>query len=234
MLQAVAVRKVAKLAVATGGNCSNTILSNSPIKLNILLLCLAFWGLYGCSYRFTNKAMRPPNGIKKIAIEAIYDTSWEVLPHEILWEALGRAFAKNGHLLLTSSKDADGLLRAQIVKASINPTGEVNENKDETRRDPKVTRDNKPSYRLFNNLMRSGRYTEKENITLWVKVELWDLKTKKMIFTKKYQGVGSFKSHYANVFNINTHYLLFEEALKNRFKTISKDISNRIVIDILL
>ena len=52
---------------------------------SFLLLSLCVISIAGCAYRFTNKHIVTPEGIKTIAVEAIYDTGREVIRHELLW-----------------------------------------------------------------------------------------------------------------------------------------------------
>src|SRR3989338_6044213 len=77
-----------------------------------LLLCFGSWH---CTYRFSNLYLQPPKGIHTLYIESIFDSSREVVPHEILWEKIQKAFALNGKLVLTPKVEADAYLRAHIT-----------------------------------------------------------------------------------------------------------------------
>lgn len=208
-------------------------MNHQPRSLSLCLLTLMGFTIGGCVYRFTNVVMKPPEGIRSIAIEAIYDTSQEVLPHELLWEALHRAFAENGHLRLTSRDKADALLRAHLTTASIGPTGAPDEGNNQ--KDPEVTPWKKPDPTSFKNLSRAGKWATLEQIVFQVDIEITDLDSRKTIFKSTYSTSGTVKSHRSiDVGQINTHFLLFEEGINSRFKELATSISKKVVSDVML
>ena len=174
--------------------------------------------------------------MRSIAIEAVYDTSREVLPHEIFWEALQTAFAKNGRLLVTDAKRADGLVRAHITAGYIQPAGTPERETGD--KDPKITRSEKPRPEEFRNLTRSGSWTTTESLGFTVTIELWDLRTRKMISQKHYTGAGSYKSVLAETGSSGVQksmqYLIYEESLQTQFKKISQQIADKAVSDVFL
>src|SRR5690606_35219325 len=118
-------------------------------------LLLPIWLLLGgCAYRFTNTAMKAPMGIQTIAVEAIYDTSREIFPHEELWSALQREIARNGRLMLTSQEEADALMVVTITNARVSPQGSPS--KEALSKDPLITDTDKGNPSQFRNLRRAG------------------------------------------------------------------------------
>lgn len=198
-------------------------------NIGVLLLAL----LPACAYRFTNTAIQPPAGIRSVAVEAIYDTSRTVLPHEILWESLQRSLAENGRLRLTSQDKADALLRAHITAASVNPTGgaENDEMGDKDPVLPKNPADIKPEE--YRKITSAGTWTTKESVGYTVVVELWDLRNRKMLFQRTYSGQDIFQSVLGEEqAQLSMQYLLYEESLTTKFRQIAKTISDRAVADI--
>lgn len=191
--------------------------------------------LQSCAYRFTNQAMTPPQGMKKIAVEAIYDTSQTVLPHEILWKEIQDAIARNGHIILTSQEEADGILRIHLKTAEIASSG-YPESDSQEYDEPKVTETIKPPPTEYRPITKASSWTTKESITFAIDVELWNLHTKKIIKKGSYSASDTFTSLFSKTtqYQIQTHFLLYEEALKTAFKAQSKTISEKIVTDLLI
>jgi len=191
----------------------------------------------GCAYRFTNNYVKPPDGIRTVAIEAVYDTSREVVPHEELWGALQQAFARDGHLRVVPQKDADALVRARLKSASSYPIGDALGRKE----------DKEPSFpsgipqRLedveskLRDLAVAGRYTEKESLAISVYVEVYDLRNQSVLMSKTYDGSAEFQSHRPR-FRVpeENAYLTFSEVFEYKFRGISLDIAQAVVNDFLI
>ncbi len=198
-----------------------------------MVLIAAMLAISGCAYRFTNKAMQPPEGIRSIAVEAVYDTSREVIPHQLLWDALQKAIAQNGKLRLTSQADADALLRAHITKAKVVPTGTPAQ-RDNRAKDPEIPDVDEPTeYRDYSDISKAGRYTTVEALQYTVTVEVWNLHTQKLIKSKAYNASTQFKSIRGTNTDPKAGYLVYDEALQARFQEISKNIAEKAVFDVL-
>lgn len=202
---------------------------------SLLCLCVCILSLLSnsCAYRFTNVVMSAPVGIQSIAIEGVYNTSREVIPHEILWNALSEQFAKNGRLQVTSKENADAILRVRLSDASVKPSGSPSS--ESIYKDPVVTTTDKRTPFEFKNLRRAGNWTTEERLSFALTVEVYNLHTKKLIFSRSYSTSGAFRSIRAStVATSNSGYLLYEEALEARMKSLSTGIASNIVTDILL
>jgi hypothetical protein len=190
--------------------------------------------LSGCVYRFTNQHIVLPPGIRTIAIEAVYDTSREVLPHDLLWEALQEAFAADGHLRVVSQGRADALVRAHITRASDGPTGSA-ESKGSLKDSKGIAIDQlQPSdFRL---LPEAGEFTTKQELSISVEVEVIDLRSRESLFNKSYQSLRTFRSFRSetSVAQRKSHFLFFEEARAAKFSEMSKDIAKAVVRDFLV
>ena len=196
-----------------------------------------------CAYRFTNQHVSPPPGVRTIAVEAIYDTSREVLPHEMLWESLQTAFASDGHLRLTSQGGADALVRAHIKSASVIPAGgnianDLNVSDQTTKiKDPKPfsLTSPPPLPNQFRRLTQAGEYQDKATISTVVEVEVWNLNTRALLFKKTYPTSGTFQALHASASTTaNNNHLRFDEAGRASFKTISDGVASDVVHGLML
>ena len=200
-------------------------------KTSALLAVLTVAG--GCVYRFTNVVMKPPAGVYSVAIEAIYDTSREVIPHEYLWVELQRAFAASGKVRVTSQKNADALVRAHITSASIESSGSTEKGGGGLGRDTQLKRGEDPPFPShFRNLNVSGRFAENVAMSFSVTVEIWDLNKRKLIKSGSYSGGAATLSHRGT--SQQAQFIVLEEALQNNFKVAARGIADRVVNDFLL
>jgi len=198
-----------------------------------LSVAFIFSLLSGCTYRFTNLALQAPANVNSIAVEAIYDTSREAVPHELLWKALQTELIKAGRVNLSSIDQADAILRVHLKKAAINPQGTpIQESID---RDPDYENRSELSPDAYKNLNIAGSYTTSENLSWQIEVEIYHRFEKRVIFNKNYSISGSFRSFQAsNISQTQTGFLMYEEGLEARFEQQAKQIANRIVTDFLL
>lgn len=214
----------------------NRIFGQLNIKLSLPLFALAHmgWAVSACAYRFTNAHIGRVAGMQSIAIEAIYDTSREVLPHEVLWEAFQRAFASNGHLRVVSRRDADLLMRAHVTQAAVTPSG-IAETKPE--RDPAVFEGGRPPYpgedRDYKRLTVAREYATKENVNVALQVEIWQLSTGRLVMQNSYGGSGSFDSVRRGP-PLAYSYIRHDEALTHQIDIIANRIASSVVTDFLL
>ena len=208
----------------------STSVTNVVKKTTLLFLfCLGGWR---CTYRFSNLYLQPPKGIHTLYVESIFDSSREPTPHEILWEKIQKVFAVNGKLVLTSKEEADAYLRAHITKAVVKQLDlEGNVSKDVTL--PLV--DSTGRYQpisAYENLLAATRYSKKENLSLTVMVEVWDLRSKQKIWTQTYAATD-----YHKIFGVYTAkesaYLYAEEGFEYLYSILSESIANNILRDFL-
>lgn len=195
--------------------------------------CLLILLLQGCVYRFSNTAMRPPVGVRTIAVEAVYDVSREVIPHELLWSAVQRELARSGRLMVTNQDEADAIMLITLNKASVNPTGTPS--REPISRDPAVTETQKPAPQEFRNLKRAGNRTTDEAVNMAINVEVHDLKTRAVLFNRSYSAGTTFKSLRSETITpVSSAFLNYEEALQAKVKELSEQLASRIVADFLM
>lgn len=188
----------------------------------------------GCVYRFSNLHVSPPQGIRTVAVEAVYDTSREILPHELFWEELQRAIAAEGHLRLASSSQADALLRARIKSARFSPTGTVV-------RPQKMIKDPSPmqpgeepvNYRDFRTLTEAAELMPSTSVVVEVELQLWHLANREMLFERTYVQSESFLSVRPSTSPRNNH-LRDHEAFRADFARMSRNIAERFISDLLM
>ena len=186
-----------------------------------------------CSYRFTNLHSRAPKGVQNIAIEAVYDTSREVLPHDRLWESLQRAFAANGKLKVTSSDHSDAIVRAQITRASVTPYGDSTEF-DKIEKDPKAFDSNQPpSIDSYKKLHIARSIKGKELLAMAVTVEIWNLNTKTLLFKRSYPVSKTYRA-VSGTTTAENAFLRSEEDLASAFHGQSDSIAAKVVQDFLV
>ncbi|MCX6130969.1 MAG: hypothetical protein NTX25_18165 [Proteobacteria bacterium] len=205
----------------------------SRLKIGEICLVLLLFMLSSCVYRFTNTALRLPIGVRSIAVEAVYDTSREVVPHELIWSAVQKELARNGRLFVTSQNEADALMILTLNHASVRPSGTPS--REPVSRDPVITDSEKGRPEDFRNLRRAGSWTTDESVNLTLSAEVIDLKTKTVLFRREYSGATSFKSlRSVSVTSSNSAYLNYEEALQSKVKVLSEQLASRIVSDFLM
>jgi hypothetical protein len=207
-----------------------TSVTNVVKKTTLLLLgCFGGWN---CTYRFSNLYLQPPKGIQTLYVESIFDSSREVTPHEILWEKIQKAFALNGKLILTSKEEADAYLRAHITSAVVNQfdlEGSVSKEiaiplTDSTGRYQPLS--------AYENLLAATRFSKKENLSLSVMVEIWDLRTKEKLWSQTYASTD-FHKIYGVYTAKESAYLYAEEGFEFLFATLSERIADSILRDFL-
>ncbi len=199
-------------------------------------------GLTGCAYRFTNTQKRTPRGVKSVAVEAVYDTSREVLPHEALWLSLQQAIVSDGHLILVPVNEADALLRVHLKSARVDPTGSDLQN-DLSAKNTKKEKDPKafsygapPLPNEFRNLTQTGQYRDKATISATVTVEMIHLVTHKTLLQKTYPLSTTFQAVHAasGITTKENDYLRFDEAERASFKSASDGLARQVLSDILI
>ena len=186
-----------------------------------------------CAYRFTNTAMRSPLGIQTLAVEAVWDNSREVIPHELLWSAVQREIVRNGRVTLTNQDEADALMVVSITKAKVTPIGTPSQ--ETLSKDPSVLDTNKGTPESYRNLRRAGSWTTAEGIMFTVHVNVYDLKSRALLFNRDYSSSIAFKSmRPVTITPTESAFLNYEEALQAQFKAASNSMANSIVNDFLM
>tara|TARA_B100001094_G_C18155331_1_gene786090 strand:+ start:488 stop:1018 length:531 start_codon:yes stop_codon:yes gene_type:complete len=176
--------------------------------------------------------MTTPKGIKSIAFQGVYSTARKVLPIEILWAELQRSFARKGKITIKDTKDADILVRAQLINADSEPQ---NIERTSPEKDPKDTNLSTASTEKFRNILRAGSFAKNQSLYLEVRVEIWNLKTQKKIFENTYTEYSQFESTTGEeTADARTHFLLYNESKKRAFKSLAKSIAEKAASDFLL
>jgi len=132
---------------------------------------------------------------------------------------------------VTGRQHADALLVAHITTANVSPSGTVATER--RTRDPEVTDPAGVDPREFRRLPRAGEHTREESLSFQVRIEVVDLRTRRVLLNRNYSGSRRFRSERAGL-DIKGFYLIYEEALENRFREISESIANRVVEDLLI
>ncbi len=199
-------------------------------------MLLAFLMLSACSYRFTNEHVVRPEGIQSIAVEAVFDTSREVLPHEEFWGALQAAFAANGHLQVLPQGDADALVRAHIRQADIRHIGSTRPNGPVD--DPKIFDGEPAAPKSFKPLTQAGEVRDEGMVSASVQVEVWNLRTRSLVMQRTYALKSKFRTVHAlrsgGATTAANDYLRYEESADAKFAGLADDLSRRVVQDLLI
>lgn len=188
-----------------------------------------------CAYRLTNLHVQSPNHVQTIAIESIYDTTSEVLPHEQLWNELQRSFAANGHLKVTSVDKADALLRAHVRLATIEKSGELRENvRGELKKDIDLYQDRGPPIPpgTLRNLSVANTYYMKDRLGFFVDVEVIDLRTRQILLQRTY--TRSFEAWAVSETLNEISFVRHEESAQLGFAKASRSIAEVVVTDLLV
>jgi len=201
-----------------------------------MLLAAAFFGMMvsGCAYRFSNLHMKAPPGARTIAVESIYDTGKLAIPHEILWEQLQKQFAINGRLKLAPANQADLYLRAHIFRSVLTPT-QIEKNSLSEPDDFLMDKDGVlqphplsayPDYNV------ASSYAKSETLNLNVRVEIWNLHTRKSLFTKDY-GVSTTWQVFDSSLPPEYLFLKSEETFESSFSSMAEGLAKTIVVEFL-
>ena len=183
-----------------------------------------------CVYRFSNSSLLPPEGIHTIAVEAVYDTSRDVIPHELIWSAVQREIARTGRLILTSHEEADALMTLWVTQSNISPSGTPNQ--EAKSKDPVAVDGVKPNPREYRELRTAGSWTIDEQVGFTLEVEVHDLKSRNILFKKSYTQAAGFKSLRAeDITPVASGFLHYEEAMQAKVKKMSDQMAQTMVTD---
>lgn len=203
---------------------------NAVVTLGVLL------SLSACTYRLTNLHTSTPNGIRSVFIEAIYDTGAEVIPHEQLWDELQRAIASNGQLVMLPAKDADAVLRAQVVTTQFGKSGErrVAQTNRKSREPNYFSGQSPPPVPgQVRNLSVADDYYIKTRWQTNVRVELWDLRKQVLLLQREYPMSGEVLANRGDV-SAQLHHLRHEESYSASFTNAARAVAEKVVTDILV
>ena len=207
--------------------------TRTKLLASIALACVIL-PVSGCVYRFSNLHVSTPQGIRTVAVEGVYDTSREILPHELLWEELQRAIASEGHLRVVPASRADALLRARIKSARFSPTGTVVRPQPMLQDPPAMQPGDAPyNYKDFRTLTEAAELMPSTGIAIEVELQLWHLNTRELLFEKTYVQSESFLAIRPSTSPRNNH-LRENEAFRADFSRISRSIADRFISDLLM
>ena len=186
-----------------------------------------------CAYRFSNLYKKAPSGIQSVAIEAIYDSSKNIFPHEILWNSLQRQVITSGKLDLSSVQRADALLRVHLVdtqKTQFNAEYFVE------RQDPKTFHSSTTGlpYRPkdYVDQKTASHFAKWERASYMIIVEVWDLRTQEQLNKKAYPVAFDRKTFYGSTPSQHRYpYIL--EGFETAFTTSTQQLAERIIGDFL-
>lgn len=204
-------------------------------KLLIIKVLFVLSVLPGCAYRFTNLRFSPPQGVKKIAVEAIYDVSREVLPHDILWVELQREIAKTGKVVVGSAQNSEAIMRVKLAAAGLRPVDSVpiqSATRYPQLKDPLPATLEQLEKSDILDMAKATKRGSKESLAVSLEVEVWSLTTRKLLFKRQYSGSGEVES--VTLDANGSGYLKYEEKIARRFQLLSKTLSRKIVSDFLL
>jgi hypothetical protein len=200
-----------------------------------VILCLSIF-LSNCAYRLTNLHSSTPGNIRTIFVEAVYDTGAEIVPHEQLWDELQRALAANGQIILAPATTADAILRAQIISTKFAKSGErrVSQVNRKTREpDYFKGQTSPPTPGQLRDLSVADDYYMKTTWQSNVRVELWDLRNRKLLLQREYPLSGEVLANRGDVAP-QLHHLRHEESYNVSFANAARIVAEKVVTDILI
>lgn len=186
-----------------------------------------------CQYRFTNLQIRAPSGIHTVAVEAVYDTSSKVEPHEHLWLGLQEGFIRDGNLILTSRDQAD--LYAQIHLAE---TGRIPDKlKQFEESTAKVAKSyaakNPPAISDFENFKQAPKFSAVEKWYYVVVVEIFDTRNRERLFSKRYVLSENYPT-YDNLGSNGSMFAASEERFEEDLLAQASEWGRKVVRDFLM
>ena len=212
------------------------------IKKSRITFFLTLWALAGagslsaCVYRLTNLHTASPNNIRTIHIDAVYDTSAEPVPHELLWDSIQRAIAANGQLKIAPSDTADAILRTQVISTQMSKSGERKTlSGDRKRKEPTLFSGQTPppTPGQLRDISVTDDFFVKTSWSSSVRVELWDLNTKALLLQREYPMSGEVTAFRGDL-PLQIHHLRHEESFNYSFGNATKNLAERIVSDLLV
>ena len=209
--------------------------NDPPIFLYTVVIITFF--LSACAYRLSNLHVQSPNKIESIAIEAIFDTSGQVIAHDQLWSELQRAFAANGHLKVASVGQADALLRAHLRSAAIANAGDRIQANITNKKDPDLYAPGAPPLgpNQLRDLSAAGDYFTKDQVSMVIDIEVWNLRTHELILQRSYGGSFAVLNVRAEGEAINELVSVRREESADRgVAGISRQIAGNVVSDLLI
>ncbi len=201
--------------------------STGQILLILTALCQA------CAYQFSQLHTQIPGGLRSVAVEAVYDTSRDIIPHELLWSAMQNQIARSGHVLLTQQEEADGLVTIWLQKSSVNPAGTAS--REPLAKDPPISAPSKGRPDEYRNLRRAGSWTTDESVSYTVDIVLHDLRNGKVLKRQSYSLSSNFKSlRPVTITSTSSGFLNYEEAMEARVKDLATQLAQKVVSDFSL
>lgn len=190
---------------------------------------LVFVLITSCVYRFTNQHVRIPDGGRTVAIAPIYNTSRIVLPHDLLWDALQKAFAGDGHLLLSSQKKADFYVQTHVHDAR---AFEFETDSSSAVQAPNFLDVGNPiAPKDYVNMHSAVLYSKREGLVFQVAIEIWDLRTKTLLLKKVYPLSAQFNM-LAQQSTEESRYIRNEESFELLFVGQAKTLARQVVTDL--
>ena len=193
------------------------------------------FGTSGCAYRFTNLTTELPGGVKRVAVESIYDTAHVALPHEILWEEMQMELGRKGSLHVVSRNEADAILRLHIMDANVGIApetiiGEVNA------KDPNIFDRGEPEfYDEFRKLPKAGRYATSEAVSYAVNCELWDARSGALLKQFRVSGAANYAAiRSTSIVRPESNYVRAEEAQEGAFRNVARGIAAKVVSRLII
>ena len=190
-------------------------------------MCLGLTlGLSCCTYRFSNLAVNT-RGLSSISVESVFNTTTTPVSHEQLWYSMQEAIIKDGHLKFRSSSEADATIAIKVNTLEVSPTGTVSTSTPEDDPGSSASSQNPIPVESFIKLAQSYSYNANNLIVLDVTVQIYNLKTKAILFERRYHFSEELSSLY------NYHYPVYKEALDHDIKKLADKVSYNTIKDFL-
>ena len=181
----------------------------------------------GCMYQFSNTAREKEGVFRKIAVESIHNNTKTHLPFEGLWEEIQRRLILSNRARLTSSNDAEFLIRTTVTESTTEQHNSNNATISSGTNDYVDPTNQTPSYP---SLKRAQVYSTQGKIKITIKVEVWDLMQRKIVLEKSY-GQGSNWQLFDYQINPNNMFIRSGEKEEHHFQSIAQKLSKQIVND---
>jgi hypothetical protein len=174
--------------------------------------------------------------MRRVYVEAVYNTAQEPVPHEVLWDELQRALAATGRLHLSTANDADIIIRTHLTQSSSGKAGERKSpanNKREPEPDLFSGQREPPGRGQLKDISIADDYFLKTSWSSTIEVEVWDLHTKTLLMRRQYALSGEIPTVRGDI-PTEAHHLRNEESFYYGFSNSSRAVAERIVSDLLI
>ena len=189
--------------------------------------------LSSCTYRFSNSFQRGTLTIRTLCVEAIYSTAREVVPYQHIWDEVQKRIAMDGTFYVDDCANADAIVLGHLIDGSVSSTGAVVDPNPIKKDDPSIAEPVNADPKNYRQLERAREVNKNQVVNYQFKVDVQDLHTRNVIFSKVYSRSEQFLTQLPPALIAKKReFPISEEALNSRTRSVGKDFASRLIADL--